>query len=144
MKKSLIIAFSFLTISLFAQEQDPKAKAILDDASKISKTYKTTSANFILSKFNKDKKLVEKQDGKIQVKGQKFRLEIPGNLIVCDGKTIWKKDEWAVSDTTTSLENLEANPKLWPRMADEAAESLARKLILYTSKSTRTAAEPFM
>jgi hypothetical protein len=29
-------------------------------------------------------------------------------------------------------------------MADEAAESLARKLILYTSKSTRTAAEPFM
>ncbi len=65
-------------------------------------------------------------------------------LVGRDGKTIWKKDEWAVSDTTTSLENLEANPKLWPRMADEAAESLARKLILYTSKSTRTAAEPFM
>ena len=34
-------------------------------------------------------------------------------LVGRDGKTIWKKDEWAVSDTTTSLENLEANPKLW-------------------------------
>src|SRR6266480_6942659 len=65
-------------------------------------------------------------------------------LVGRDGKTIWKKDEWAASETTTSLENLEANPKLWPRMANEAAESLARKLILYTSKSTRTAAEPFM
>src|SRR5437870_2340898 len=106
MKKSLIIAFSFLTISLFAQEQDPKAKAILDDASKISKTYKTTSANFILSKFNKDKKLVEKQDGKIQVKGQKFRLEIPGNLIVCDGKTIWNHNKDA---NEVTIKNFDPN-----------------------------------
>ena len=61
-----------------------------------------------------------------------------------DGKIIWKKDEWSTSETTTSLENLEANPSLWPRMAKEASESLARKMILYTSKTTRHAAEPFM
>jgi hypothetical protein len=61
-----------------------------------------------------------------------------------DGKVIWKKDEWAVSNATSSLENLEANPSLWPRLADEAAGELAKKLILVTSVTKRTAAEPFM
>lgn len=61
-----------------------------------------------------------------------------------DGKEIWNKDEWAASDTTTTLENLEANPGLWPKMAKEASAALAKKMILYTTKTTRTATEPFM
>lgn len=65
-------------------------------------------------------------------------------LVGRDGKTIWKKDEWAASNTTALLEDLEKNPDLWPRMANEAAEALARKLILYTSESERTIAQPFM
>jgi hypothetical protein len=60
------------------------------------------------------------------------------------GTVLWKKDEWATSKTTTLLEGLEANSSLWPRMANEAAEDLAKKLILVTSTTTRTAAEPFM
>ncbi len=61
-----------------------------------------------------------------------------------DGAIIWKKDEWGASNTTALLENLEANPALRPRMADEAAEALAKKLILVTSTTPRSAAEPFM
>ena len=61
-----------------------------------------------------------------------------------DGTVIWKKDEWATSNITALLEKLEANPALWPRMANEAGEALAKKLILITSTTTRTAAEPFM
>ncbi len=61
-----------------------------------------------------------------------------------NGTVIWKKDEWATSNATALLENIEANPSLWPRMANEAAEALAKKLVLVTSKTTRTAAEPFM
>ena len=65
-------------------------------------------------------------------------------LVGRDGKEIWNKDEWASSDTTTTLENLESNPKLWPQMAKEASTALAKKMILYTNKTTRTAAEPLM
>lgn len=65
-------------------------------------------------------------------------------LIGRDGKKIWNKDDWAASDTTTTLENLEANPKLWPKMAKEASEALAKKMILYTTKTARTVTEPFM
>ena len=57
-----------------------------------------------------------------------------------DGKIIWKKDEWGASNVTTTLEGLERDPGLWPRMANEAAEAVARKIILVTSKSERTVA----
>jgi hypothetical protein len=65
-------------------------------------------------------------------------------LLDRSGTTIWKKDEWAASNTTALLENLEQNPGLWPRMVNEAAEALAKKLVLYTTKSERTVAQPLM
>jgi hypothetical protein len=65
-------------------------------------------------------------------------------LLGRDGKILWKKDEWATSTTTGLLESIEANPSLWPRMANEASEALAKKLVLVTTTTTRTAAEPFM
>ncbi len=61
-----------------------------------------------------------------------------------DGKVIWKKDEWAASNLTAPLDKIEANPSLWPRMADEAAEALAKKLILVATATERTVAEPLM
>jgi hypothetical protein len=60
------------------------------------------------------------------------------------GNVIWKKDEWSTSDTTALLENLEQNPALWPKMANEAAEALAKKLVLYTKTSQRSAPQPLM
>ncbi|MFN5181448.1 MAG: LolA family protein [Bacteroidota bacterium] len=79
--------------SILAQEQDPKAKSILDEMSKITKSYKTISADYLYTITGKDKKIVEKQDGKIKVKGTKFRLEIPGNSIVCDGKKVYNHNK---------------------------------------------------
>lgn len=61
-----------------------------------------------------------------------------------NGTVLWKKDEWATSNTTVELENLEANPRLWPHMVSEAADALARKLILVTATTRRSVAEPFM
>src|ERR1700748_3609356 len=97
MKITTTTIFSFLLlISSFgfaqtpaAAEQDPKAKAILDDLSKTTKSYKTISAEYELVLLKKEKKQTDKQTGKIEVKGNKFKLEIPGNTIVCDGKTVW-------------------------------------------------------
>lgn len=91
MKKliAFISAFTFISFLSIAQDQDPKAKAILDDLSKTTKAYKTITSDYVFTILNKDKKQTEKQTGKVQVKGAKFKLEIPGNTIVCDGKTIW-------------------------------------------------------
>lgn len=91
MKKiiAFISAFTFISLLSVAQDQDPKAKVILDDLSKTTKSYKTITSDYVFTILNKDKKQTEKQTGKVQVKGSKFKLEIPGNTIVCDGKTIW-------------------------------------------------------
>ncbi|MEI8135886.1 MAG: outer membrane lipoprotein carrier protein LolA [Bacteroidota bacterium] len=89
MKKLLSLLFVCVSFLLSAQDQDPKAKIILDDLSKTTKSYKTITADYNLIILNKEKKQVEKQAGKVQIKGKKFKLDIPGNTIVCDGTTLW-------------------------------------------------------
>jgi outer membrane lipoprotein-sorting protein len=85
-------------------EQDPKAKTILDEVSKITKAYKTITAEYELVSLNKEKKPINKETGKIQVKGNKFKLEIPGNTIVCDGKTVWTHNKDAQEVTIKNFE----------------------------------------
>jgi outer membrane lipoprotein carrier protein len=112
MKKQTTTILSFLLLVssfIFAQapatgDQDPKAKAILDELSKTTKSYKTITAEYELVLLNKDKKQTDKQAGKIQVKGNKFKLEIPGNTIVCDGKTVWTHNKDAQEVTIKNFE----------------------------------------
>ncbi|HXU26422.1 MAG TPA: outer membrane lipoprotein carrier protein LolA [Bacteroidia bacterium] len=99
----LISSFGFGQTPASA-EQDPKAKAILDDLSKTTKSYKTIVAEYELVLLNKDKKQTDKQTGKIEVKGNKFRLEIPGNSIICDGKTVWTHNKDAQEVTIKNFE----------------------------------------
>jgi outer membrane lipoprotein-sorting protein len=107
MKKFLLLLFIGCFTLVNAQDQDPKAKAILEDVSKTTKSYKTIAADVVFTIYNSDKKMVEKpQTWKVQVKGQKFRLEIPGTTIVCDGKTLWNYNKDAKEVT---IKNFDAN-----------------------------------
>lgn len=113
MKKLLTILVWCIAIGLQAQEQDLKAKAILDDLSKTTKAFKTITADVVFTVFGKDKKPVDKpQNWKIQVKGQKFKLDIPGTSIVCDGKTLWNfnRDAKEVTIKNFDAENDDQNP----------------------------------
>jgi outer membrane lipoprotein-sorting protein len=113
MKKLLLLFFTFCFLVSICQDQDPKAKLILDDLSKNTKTYKTILAEVAFTMYNKEKKAIEKpQIWKIQVKGQKFRLEIPGTSIVCDGVTLWNYNKDAKEVTIKTFDPLsdEQNP----------------------------------
>ncbi len=88
-KKLTILAFfAFGCYSVNAQDQDPKAKKILDELSTKTKACTTIKAEFswVIEKKDKSK---DSQVGKIQTKGAKYKLEIPGHEIYCDGKTVW-------------------------------------------------------
>jgi outer membrane lipoprotein carrier protein len=104
MKHLFIYCLLLITLITNAQEQDPKAKAILDDLSKTTKTYKTILADYNFIMLNKDGKQTEKQTGKVLIKGNK--LEIPGNTIVCDGKTLWNYNKDAKEVT---IKNFDGN-----------------------------------
>ena len=89
-KKNILAAL--LSVSILgtaAAQNDPKAKTILDDLSAKTKAYTTIKAEFSMTTEKKDK-TKDTQNGKIQTKGDKYKLEIPGHEIYCDGKTVWE------------------------------------------------------
>lgn len=94
MKKStLILALSLIiSISLNAQSaltQDPAAKKILDKVSKTTKEYKSIQIKFSYTIENKQENVTETNIGYVFLKGNKYKLIIPGTEIFSDGKTVW-------------------------------------------------------
>ncbi|HRG52243.1 MAG TPA: outer membrane lipoprotein carrier protein LolA [Bacteroidia bacterium] len=85
-----VVVMALLTASYFTTnaQTDAKAKVILDDLSAKTKTYTTIKAEFSFVTEKKDK-TKDTQNGKVQIKGSKYKLEIPGHEIYCDGKTVW-------------------------------------------------------
>jgi len=90
MKHFLLFVFCISIFGLKAQEpiHDPKAKAILEELSKKTKSYSTIKAEFAVTMEDRDKKK-DTQNGSIQIKGIKYKLEIKGQEIISDGKTTW-------------------------------------------------------
>ena len=85
-----VVVMALLTASYFTinAQTDAKAKAILDDVSAKTKSYTSIKAEFSFVTEKKDK-TKDTQNGKIQIKGSKYKLEITGHDIYCDGKTVW-------------------------------------------------------
>jgi outer membrane lipoprotein carrier protein len=90
MKKIVLLLSSTLLLmpALMAQN-DAKAKVILDGTSKKIKTYTSYKIEFTYKMENTTKKINEVKVGNIIVKGDKYRLEITGQTVICDGKTVW-------------------------------------------------------
>ena len=87
-KKTILITLLAVAGLTVNAQNDPKAKTILDDLSAKTKAYTTIKAEFVFTVEKKDK-TKDTQTGKIQTKGNKYKLEIPGHEIYCDGKTVW-------------------------------------------------------
>ncbi|HSH68013.1 MAG TPA: outer membrane lipoprotein carrier protein LolA [Bacteroidia bacterium] len=85
-----LVMMALLTAGCFTinAQSDPKAKSILDELSAKTKAYTTIKADFAYVIEKKDNSK-ETQNGKIQIKGDKYKLEITGHDIYCDGKTVW-------------------------------------------------------
>jgi outer membrane lipoprotein-sorting protein len=89
-KKILIILVSLFAVSeVSAQVIDTKADKLLKIVSSRYKKFKTIKADFVYSVESKADKLHEKQKGTIFIKGNKFKLDIAGQLIICDNQTVW-------------------------------------------------------
>ena len=80
--------FTFLLINAYAQD-DVKAKAILDELSAKTKAYTNIKASFSYNMENKASKVNETQEGTIYIKGNKYKLEIAGQEVISDGKSVW-------------------------------------------------------
>lgn len=93
-KNSLTLIIAFLvSFNLNAQQGaeaiDKKAREILNTVSSKYKSFKSLKASFVLTIENQKDKSKETQKGTIQIKGNKYKLEIAGQDVYSDGKTRW-------------------------------------------------------
>jgi outer membrane lipoprotein carrier protein len=83
-----VMIILFVGLSAFTN-QDQKAAKILNDVSRTYKSYKTIKAKFSLSISAKNSKTPVVQKGTLYLKGKKFRIDMDGQMIFCDGKKMW-------------------------------------------------------
>jgi len=89
MKKLVItLIFAISAKVLFAQ-YDPKALEVLDAMSKKYKAVPAFEANISYTLTNEVEKINEEFKGKMVVKGDKYRLILPEQEVINDGKTLW-------------------------------------------------------
>jgi outer membrane lipoprotein-sorting protein len=91
MKKTLsIFLLSIFSFSIAAVAQtDAKAKAVLDALTKKINDAKIIKANIVVHIMDAKGKVTDTKKGVFYLKGQKYRVELAGQEIICDTKTVW-------------------------------------------------------
>jgi outer membrane lipoprotein-sorting protein len=88
--KTLFTVLALTATSLtFAQDQDPKAKTILDELSKKTKGYTTVQVEFTMKTTNKTNNVNESVKGTATTKGTKYMVDLGKQKVLCDGVKIW-------------------------------------------------------
>ena len=87
--KQLLIFLLFIISNQAFSQTDQKAKAILDKVSEKTKSYTSITANFNFIMENAEVNLKETNPGTIIIQDKKYKLNINGIDIFCDGKSQW-------------------------------------------------------
>jgi len=110
-KYTLILMLGLFSIAVIAQN-DPKAKAILDDMSAKYSDIPGFTATFTQSLENKMEDFTDTFKGEIVVSGDKFKADVAGQLIVNNNETVWTylRDANEVTINDYDAEAGEMNP----------------------------------
>jgi len=88
MKNILIVIIMFLAGAVVAQN-DKDAEKLLEEVINHTSSYKNFKANLSYTMVNVEMGIDEKKSGVIFVEGDSYRIEMEGQIIISDGKTIW-------------------------------------------------------
>ncbi|KAA5534706.1 outer membrane lipoprotein carrier protein LolA [Taibaiella lutea] len=100
----LLVATTF--ISFQSQAQDAKAKVVLDKLSSKVKSMTSLKANFVFTMNDAKGASKGNKSGTFLMQGNKFRVNMTGQQIICDGRTLWT---YLVSDKEVQVSNYDAN-----------------------------------
>lgn len=93
MKRQLfILILCSVSLKVFLQ-QDPEAKKILDQAAEKTKSFQTIQVSYKLTVEDRKEKTSSVSEGKIKIKGDKYRLDAAESVVCFDGKTMWTYNE---------------------------------------------------
>jgi outer membrane lipoprotein carrier protein len=89
MKTIFVILILIVAYTGYAQTKDQKATTLLDEVSAKTKSYKSIKADFTYTMENKQAGINEEKKGTLLVSGDKYKLNIAGQIVISDGKTSW-------------------------------------------------------
>jgi len=100
-----------MLISVVAVAQgDKKAEKLLEEVINHTSSYKNFKSDLSYTMVNVEMGIDEKKTGVIFVEGDSYRIEMEGQIIISDGKTIWTyivdSEEVLVSDVDESDESI--------------------------------------
>lgn len=107
-----ITTLGFIFLFFNASAQGNKSGEILKKVSKTYKSYKTVKAGFTIEIKSKQSNRKTVQKGTIYIKGKKFKVEMAGQEIFCDGKIVWTylKDANEVQISKYDESQMEVSP----------------------------------
>lgn len=85
---SMLLITGMVNAQSAKEENDPKAKAILEKVRKKYESYPSMEMEFSLT-VELPEQPKDIQRGKMMQKGAKYRLEMSGQTVICDGKSLW-------------------------------------------------------
>lgn len=110
--KNILLSLLATTIAVvsFAQtkgigQSDPDAKKILDAVSAKFKSFKNIKATFTLSAEGANGKVTSSKKGTVLMKNMKYKVNITGQEIFCDGATVWTLDKAAKEVQVSKFDN---------------------------------------
>ena len=89
MKKLVFTLIFAISAKILLAQYDPKALEVLEAMSKKYKAVPAFEANISYTLTNEVEKINEEFKGKMTVKGDKYRLVLPEQEVINDGKTLW-------------------------------------------------------
>ncbi|GAO45558.1 LolA family protein [Flavihumibacter petaseus] len=101
---ALALVFGLLINNIASAQNDPAAKQILDAVSAKFKTFKAVQSNFTLQVEDGNGKVQGAKKGIVYMKEGKYKVDITGQEIFCDGKNIWTYDKAANEVTITKFD----------------------------------------
>lgn len=108
---SLILLGAFVALA----QQDPEAKNILDKLSEKTKSHKVISTDFKVTFKSVKDNIENSSEGKIIIKGDKYRLNFMNTEAFFDGKTLWnylpEVNEVNITEPEPDDEDIFNNPK---------------------------------
>jgi outer membrane lipoprotein-sorting protein len=120
--------FGFLSLCGAYGQEDARSKKIIDDMAARFKTYPTVSVAFSVN-VTKDQSETE-QEGKIWLKNNQYKLEIPGNVFYYDGSKIYqylpdvKEVNITKPDSDADSEDFQLlNPQAWFNISSKSFKS---------------------
>lgn len=108
--KNTLLVFALLFSGIVFAQSGKKADQLLEEVVKKTASYENMKVEISYTMVNVEMDINEKKGGLIFISGDSYRIEMEGQIIISDGKTIWTylvdSEEVMVSDVEESDESI--------------------------------------